>query len=102
MLQPELLLKVITTDIQLGEVSSSVELGYKFRDQWKGVFVLDHHGIECMVVLNQSEQAILLLGEKYWSCHGKLGRANSSGVQIFFQAGVQLLLFHWRQRVDLR
>jgi len=52
-------------DIQLGKVSSSTELGYEFGDQWKGVFVLDHHGIECMIVLNQSEQAILLLDEKH-------------------------------------
>jgi len=54
-LQPELLLKVITTDIQLSEVFSSAELGYEFGDQWEGVFVLDHHGIEYMVVLNQLE-----------------------------------------------
>jgi len=40
-------------DIQLGEVLSSAELGYKFEDQWEGVFVLDHHGIECTIVLNQ-------------------------------------------------
>jgi len=43
------------TDIQLGEVSSSVELGHDFRDQWEGVFVLDGHRIECMIVLNQLE-----------------------------------------------
>jgi len=42
-------------DIQLGEVSSSAELGYEFRDQWKGVFVFDHHKIECTIVLNQLE-----------------------------------------------
>jgi len=42
-------------DIQLGKVFSSTELGYEFGDQWKGVFVLDCHGIECTVVLNQSE-----------------------------------------------
>jgi len=65
-------------DIQLGEVSSSMELGYEFRDQWEKVFILDYHGIECIVVLNQSEQAILFLDEN-WSCHGRFGKVNSSG-----------------------
>ena len=40
------------TDIQLGKVSSSVELEYEFRDQWEGVFVFDHYGIKYMIVLN--------------------------------------------------
>jgi len=81
-------------DIQLGEVSSSMELGYEFGDQWERVFVFDCHGIECTIVLNQSEQAILLLDEKHWSCHGRFERADSSSTQIFLQEGVQLLLFH--------
>jgi len=76
-------------------------LGYKFGDQWEGVFVLDHHGIGCMIVLNQPERAILLPDEKHWSCHGIFGRANLSGTQILLQEGVQLLLFHQRQRVDI-
>jgi len=42
-------------DIQLGEVSSSTELGYEFRDQWEGVFVFDCHEIEYTIVLNQLE-----------------------------------------------
>jgi len=42
-------------DIQLGEVSGSVELRYEFGDEWEGVLILDHHGIECLVVLNQLE-----------------------------------------------
>jgi len=43
------------TNIQLGEVSGSVELRYEFGDQWKGVLILDRYGIECSVVLNQPE-----------------------------------------------
>jgi len=43
------------TNIQLGEVSGSVELRYEFGDQWEGVLILDRHGIECLVVLNQLE-----------------------------------------------
>jgi len=71
------------TDIQLGKVSSSAELGHEFRDQWEGVFVLDCHGIEYTIVLNQSEQAILLLDEKHWSCHRRFRGADLSGAQIF-------------------
>jgi len=63
-------------------------LGYKLKDQWEGVFVLDCHGIECKIVLNQPEQTILLLDEKHWSCHRRFGRANSSSVQILLQEGV--------------
>ena len=43
------------TDIQLGEVSGSAELGHEFGDQWERVLVLDHHGVECSIVLNQPE-----------------------------------------------
>jgi len=67
-------------DVQLSEVSSSAKLGHKFRDQWEGVFVLDHHGIEYTVVLKQSEQAILLLDEEHWGGHGGFRRVNSSCV----------------------
>ena len=42
-------------DIQLGEVSGPAELRYEFGDEWERVLVLDRHGIECLVVLNQSE-----------------------------------------------
>jgi len=77
-------------------------LEYEFGDQWEGVFVFDYHGIECTIVLNQLERAIFLLDEKHWSYHRRFERADSSGAQIFLQKGVQLLLFHQRQRVDLR
>jgi len=30
-------------------------LGHKFGDQWKRVLVLDRHGVECSIVLNQPE-----------------------------------------------
>jgi len=43
------------TDIQLGEVSGPAELGHEFRDQWERVLVLDHHRVECSIVLNQLE-----------------------------------------------
>jgi len=43
------------TDIQLGKVSGSAELGHEFGDQWERVLVLDHYGVECSIVLNQPE-----------------------------------------------
>jgi len=46
----------IPADIELGEVSSSLELEYEFRDQWERILVLDCHGVECTIVLNQLEQ----------------------------------------------
>jgi len=42
-------------DIQLGKVFSSTELGDELGDEWKGVSVLDCHGIECTIILNQPE-----------------------------------------------
>jgi len=68
------------TDIQLGEVSGPVELEHEFRDQWKRVLVLDRHRVECSIVLNQLEQAVLFLDEEHWSCHRGFGGADSSGV----------------------
>jgi len=42
-------------DIQLDKVSCSAELQYEFGDQWEGVLILDCHGIEHSVVLDQLE-----------------------------------------------
>ena len=90
------------TNVQLGEVSGSTELRYEFRDQWKGVLILDHHGIKCSVVLNQPEGAVLFLDKKYRGYYRRFRGANLSSMQVLFQEGVQLLLFHRRQGVDLR
>jgi len=43
------------TNVQLGEVSGSAELRYKFGDEWEGVLILDRHRIESSIVLNQSK-----------------------------------------------
>jgi len=43
------------TNVQLGEISGSAELQYEFGDEWEGVLIFDHHGIECSVVLNHPE-----------------------------------------------
>ena len=66
-------------DIKLGEVSSSSELGHEFRDQWEGILVLDCHGVEYTIVLNQPERAILLFDEEHQSGHRGFRRANLSG-----------------------
>jgi len=57
-------------------------LGYKLRDQWEEVFVFNRHGIEYTIVLNQQEQAILLLDEEHWSCYGRFGEMDLSSAQI--------------------
>jgi len=67
-------------NVQLGEVSGSTELQYEFGDQWEGVLILDRHGIECSVVLNQPEEAVLFLDEEYRGCHGRFRGTNLSGV----------------------
>jgi len=57
-------------DIELGEISSSPELGHEFRDQQKRILVLDCYGVECTIVLKQPERAIFLFDEEHWSSHG--------------------------------
>jgi len=59
-----------------------MKLEHEFGDEREGVLVLDHHGVECTIVLNQPERAILLFDEEHWSCHGGFGEADSSGMQI--------------------
>jgi len=65
-----------------------MELEHEFGDQWERLFVLDHHRVEYMIVLDQLEQAILLLDKEHRSCHGRFGRVNSSSAQILLQEGV--------------
>jgi len=45
------------------------ELGYKFGDQWEGVFVLDHYRIECL-------------------CQGQTDRVWRNGVIIELYSGM--------------
>ena len=42
-------------DVQFGKVPGSTELGAEFRDEWKGIFVLDSYGIQHTIVLDQPE-----------------------------------------------
>ena len=59
-------------NVQLSEVSGSVELRYEFGDQWEEVLILDHHGVECSVVLNQLEEAVLFLMKNTGAAMGDL------------------------------
>ncbi|KAG5349048.1 hypothetical protein C0989_006393, partial [Termitomyces sp. Mn162] len=51
-------------DIQFSEVLCTPEVIDEFRDEGEGVVVLHGHGIKNPVVLDQSEQAILLFDEE--------------------------------------
>jgi len=80
-------------DVKFCEVSGSVELGDKFRDERERVSVLDDYSIQCMIVLDQPEQTIFLFNEEYRGCYGGFGRSDSSSMQVLLQEGVQLSLF---------
>ena len=70
-------------DIQFCEVSGSVELRDEFRDKREGVPVLDSHGVQCAIVLDQLERTIFLLNEEHRGCYGGLGWPDASGTQVF-------------------
>jgi len=70
------------SDIKLGEVLGSAELGDKLGDVGEGVPVLDGYSIQRAIVLDQPERAILLSDEEHWSCDGGLGGSDPSGTQV--------------------
>jgi len=90
------------SDIKLGEVLGSVELGDEFRDEGEGVPVLDGDGVQRAIVLDQPERTILLFNEEYWGCDGGLGGSDPSGMQVLLQKSIQLCLLQWGQGVDLQ
>jgi len=61
------------SDIKLGEVLGSVELGDEFGDEGEGVPVLDGYGVQRVIVLDQPKQAILLFNEEHRGCDRGLG-----------------------------
>jgi len=69
-------------DVKLCKVLGSVELGDEFGDEGEGVLVLDGHGVQRAIVLDQPERAILLFNEEYWGCDGGLGGSDPSGTQV--------------------
>jgi len=70
------------SDVKLGEVLGSAELGDEFGDEGKEVPVLDGYGIPRAIVLDQLERTILLFNEEYWGCDGGLGGSDPSGTQV--------------------
>jgi len=70
------------SDIKLGEVLGSGELGDEFRDEGEGVPVLDSYSVQHVIVLDQPEQTILLFNEEHWGCDGGLGGSDLSGMQV--------------------
>jgi len=70
------------SDVKLCEVLGSMELGDKFGDKGEGVPVLDGYGIQCMIVLDQLEQTILLLNEEHKDCDGGLRGSDLSSTQV--------------------
>ncbi|KAG5336895.1 hypothetical protein C0989_011634 [Termitomyces sp. Mn162] len=64
---------VTPPDVQFSEVSCTPEVVDELGDEGKGVTVLECHVIEYLVVLYQSEGAILLFNEEDWRSHWELG-----------------------------
>jgi len=70
------------SDVKLGEVLGSAELGDEFGDEGEGVPVFDGYGVQRTIALDQSEQAILLFNEEHWGCDGRFGGSDLSGMQV--------------------
>jgi len=88
-------------DVEFCEVFSSVKLRDEFRDEGERISVLDSHGVQHTIVLDQLEQTIFFLNEEHRGCDGGFGRLDSSGTEVFLQESVQLLLLQWGQGIDL-
>ncbi|KAG5340928.1 hypothetical protein C0989_012551 [Termitomyces sp. Mn162] len=92
---------VTPLDIQFSEVLCTPEVVDELEDEGEGVMVLHCYGVENLVVLDQSEQAILLLDEEDWRGHWRLRRADATRVQVLLQECIELLLLPGHKWVDL-
>ena len=70
------------SDVKLGEVLGSMELGDELGDEGEGVPILDGYGVQHIIVLDQPKQTILLFNEEYWDCDRGLGGSDLSGIQV--------------------
>jgi len=70
------------SDVKLGEVLGSAELGNELGDEGERVPVLDSYSVQRAIVLDQPEQAILLFNEEHWGCDGGLGGSDPSSMQV--------------------
>src|SRR5712664_761404 len=60
---------VSPANIQLGEVACTPETIYEVGNERKRVDILNHLGVQCPVVLNQTEGPVLLLDKEDWCRH---------------------------------
>jgi len=87
-------------DVKFREVPGSTELGDEFGDKGERVSVLDGHGIQCAIILDQPGQTILLFNEEHRSCDGGFGRLDPSSTEVLLQKGVQFSLLQQGQGID--
>ena len=57
------------SDIQLSKVLGTLEFRDQLRDECNRIMVFDRDGVQGSVVLDKSEQAILLLDKEDRGCH---------------------------------
>ena len=88
-------------NIQFYEVLGSTELGNQLGNEQKWVLVLHSHGVQNVVVLHQTEFAILLFNKEDWGGYRRFGWTNPTRIEIFLEKGILLLLLQGRKWVDL-
>jgi len=76
------------SDVQFHEVLGSAELHNQFQNQWERALVFHGHGIQCAVVLYQTEFSILLFNKEDQSSHRGLGGSDPSRFEVFLQKGI--------------
>src|SRR5436853_6502875 len=73
------------SNIQFREVLGSPEFGDQLWDEWQRVLVLHGHGVECTVILYQSERAVFLLNEEDRRCHWRLGGVDPTRLKVLLE-----------------
>ena len=77
-----------SSDVEFGEVLGAAEFGDEFWDKRQQVLVFYCHGIQCPVVLYQSESAILLFDKEDWRGHWGFGGSDASRIEVLLQEGI--------------
>ncbi|KAG5349515.1 hypothetical protein C0989_003337 [Termitomyces sp. Mn162] len=92
---------VTLPDIQFSEVSCTLEVVDELGDEGERVAILHHHGVEYLIVLYQSERAILLFDEEDQRSYWGFGWTDMTGVQVLLEEGIKLILLSGCKGVDL-